>query len=380
MRRVCFFNSAQAWGGGEKWHLDVAQRLHARGWPVLVVGNPGSELCQRASAQGLPVRQCRVSNLSFLQPFKIFTLARLLTAHNIDNIILNLSADVKAGGLAAKLAGVPHIIYRRGLDRPIRPTALNRWLFTQVITHILVNSESLRRMFLETQPYIPPQRISVVYNGLDLTAFDQSDAPPLYAKQRPDELVLGNVGRLVEQKGQTYLIELMQELARRNLPATLLIAGSGPRERELREYARARGVAERVRFVGFVEQIRRVLDSVDIFLLTSLYEGFGYVLAEAMAAGKPTLAFRVSSNPEIVEHGRTGFLVAVGDVGALADHVETLYADERLRQTFGARGRQRVEEHFTIERTLDQVSALLNSGGTRHEHPATAVGHDDYAE
>jgi glycosyltransferase involved in cell wall biosynthesis len=143
----------------------------------------------------------------------------------------------------------------------------------------------------------------------------------------------------------------------------LLIAGSGEREAELREYARALKVENHVRFLGFVKHIRRFLESLDIFILSSLYEGFGYVLTEAMAARKPVIAFQVSSNPEIVEHGRTGFLVKLGDVEALADSVETLRRDEPLRRRLGDNGRQRVENNFTIEQTLERVIALLNSEG-----------------
>ncbi len=363
MKRVCFFNSTKVWGGGEKWHAEVARRLHDRGWPVLIITNPESDLFQYAQSQRLPVLQCRISNVSFLNPVTILRLRHILKVHKIESVILNLSADLKAGGIAAKLAGVPQIVYRRGLDRPIRHTLLNQWLFTNVITNLLVNSEELRRMFLGTQPFMPPVRIQVIYNGLDLQTYDHNVSPPLYTKQSPDEIVIGNVGRLVEQKGQTYLIELAKELQTRNIKFTLLIAGSGKREHELREYARTLQVEKRIRFLGFVDHIRSFMESLDIFILSSLYEGFGYVLTEAMAARKPVIAFRVSSNPEIVDHGHTGFLAELGDVTALADYVETLRVDAELRHRLGSQGRRRVEEQFTLERTLEHVIALLNSGG-----------------
>jgi glycosyltransferase involved in cell wall biosynthesis len=100
--------------------------------------------------------------------------------------------------------------------------------------------------------------------------------------------------------------------------------------------------------------------SVDIFCLTSLWEGFGYVLVEAMACNKPIVAFDISSNPEIIDNGQTGFLVPVSDVEGLVEKTVALMKDKNLCESFGAKGRLRVEQIFDIEKTTGLVRELLS--------------------
>jgi glycosyltransferase involved in cell wall biosynthesis len=359
MKNICFFNSNRAWGGGEKWHHDIALRLRDEGWHVLVITNKHSALYSRLQDKKIPLRQIRISNLSFLNVFKIFTIRKILNTHNIDTILLNLSSDLKVGGIAAKLAGVTKIIYRRGLDRPIKSTFLNRFLLKYIITGIIVNSEEIRQKILQTKPpLISKEHIRIIYNGIDVYAYDREQMRRIYTK-KPHEIVLGNAGRFTEQKGQKYLIELAEMLKARGIKFTLLIAGTGRLEQQLKQYARTRNVEEEVIFVGFIDRIKGFMESIDIFLLSSLYEGFGYVLAEAMAAKKPVVAFNVSSNPEIVINGQTGFLVEKGNVSDFAKRTEELIHNEPLRKTFGMNARKRVEEKFDIQRVVAEVTKLI---------------------
>ena len=123
---ICFFNSVKPWGGGEKWHFEMAKRLHEKGFPVMIYTNRISELKSRADSAEIPNYSQRINNLSFLNPFIIIKLAIHLRKLNIQTIILNSPADLKAAGPAARLAGVPLIIYRRGSEIPIKNSMLNR--------------------------------------------------------------------------------------------------------------------------------------------------------------------------------------------------------------------------------------------------------------
>lgn len=358
-KRVCFFNSTKVWGGGEKWHHEMALRLHDLGWHVVVITNPHSALYQRLAQTAVILRPIRISNVSFLNPFTILEIYRIFKHEAIESVLFNLSSDLKAGGIAAKLAGIPQIVYRRGLARPIQNTWLNRLLFQQVLTDVIVNSQEMARNVLQQNAgLIAPQHMHLIYNGIDLAVYDAEPATPVYVKH-PGEIVLGNVGRLVEQKGQMYLIELVARLKAQGMQVKLLVAGTGKLEAQLKQAARAHDVADEVVFLGFVEHIKAVMESIDIFVLSSLYEGFGYVLTEAMASCKPVVAFNVSSNPEIVMDGQTGFLVPTGDVEALTQRVTALIRQPQQRQELGRNARARVEAMFTFERAVQQVLALL---------------------
>ena len=109
--RICFMNSNMVWGGGEKWHYEAACHFRDLGFSVMVITNKESELYYKLEDQkGILLESARISNLSFLNPFKIFHLRNLLIKHDISTVFLGLSIDVKLGGLAAKFAGIRSII------------------------------------------------------------------------------------------------------------------------------------------------------------------------------------------------------------------------------------------------------------------------------
>lgn len=348
---IVFFNSTHAWGGGEKWHLDIARKTQVDGYNVFVVAEKKSRLFQRAKQQAIRCIGIHVTNLSFLNPWKIFTVYRLLKKVQATTIIMNSPADVKLAGVAARMAGVKKIIYRRGSAIPIKNSFLNRFLFTYVITDIIANSEETRNTILQNNKHLfDAKKILVIYNGIDLPEYDAIDAPLLYQRSG-NELILGNAGRFVEQKGQHYLIDLALALKNKGVAFKLLFAGEGKLMAEIQALAKKKGVEDRVVFLGFVKNIKSFMQSIDIFLLSSLWEGFGYVLVEAMACGKPIVAFRNSSNPEIVAENISGYLADPYDMKQYAAYVYDLCSSLELRRSMGYAGRKRVEQLYSIEKT-----------------------------
>jgi len=290
---------------------------------------------------------------------KVLSLSRLFRREKIGTIIINLSSDLKAAGIAAKIAGVKNIIYRRGSAIAIRNTLLNRFLFKKVITQVIANSEETARTILQKNiRLIDEDRIDVIYNGIELKNYNNQKYESIY-KRKDGEVIIGNAGRLSEEKGQVYLLQLARVLKDRGFKFKILIAGTGKLKSRLLKTAKHLQVEDVVLFVGFLENIRRFNQSIDIFVLTSLYEGFGYVLVEAMAEKKPVVAFDIRSSAEIVRNNESGFLVESLNVNELAEKVGDLMNNKELRLKMGERGRQIVEEIFTFERTLSQVEGLI---------------------
>jgi hypothetical protein len=112
--RVFLVNSTKAWGGGEKWHLETACTLMGKGYEVAILATRDKELFKRALASGIRTIHVSISNINFINPFCVITLMRFFRKENPDIVILNFSADVKTAGIAAKLAGIRYIVYRRG--------------------------------------------------------------------------------------------------------------------------------------------------------------------------------------------------------------------------------------------------------------------------
>jgi glycosyltransferase involved in cell wall biosynthesis len=356
---ICFFNSMKAWGGGEKWHYDISCSLHLRGWKTLVVTNKKSVLYSKLGETGQKLYNIKITNLSFLNPFKILLLRKIFIRENTGIIIINLSADLKVAGVAAKLAGVKRIIYRRGSAIPIKNRWLNRFIFRNIVTEIIANSQETKKTVLQNNQHLfPSGKIKVIYNGIDIKNYDLNNKNALYNRMS-DEIILGNLGRIVNQKGQRYLVDMAVELKKSNLDFKILIGGEGPLMGDLKAYAGRMGVSDRVIFLGFVNNVIEFMNSIDIFLLTSLWEGFGYVIIEAMLCSKPVVAFNVSSNPELIDDGRTGFLVEFGNTGDFTGKVEMLLRDKKLRSLLGEQAHADARKKFSIEAVVSELEDFL---------------------
>jgi glycosyltransferase involved in cell wall biosynthesis len=212
-------------------------------------------------------------------------------------VILNGSRELKTVGLLAKFTGVPRIIYRRGLPTPIRPSWPNCLLFTRVVTDIVVNSRITRQAFhdLARVPGCAP--ITVIYNGLAIA----EHPPACYASRR-----IAVVGRLSPEKGGDLALRAFQQVLRTVPTARLRMIGDGPDRAGLEALSRELQLADRVEFTGFTDDVFGRLRECALLMLPSRWEGFGYVLLEAMQLRMPCLAFSHTSSREIISILSTG--------------------------------------------------------------------------
>jgi len=357
--RVCLFNSTISWGGGEKWHYDMATRTAAKGYDVIVITNRKSELLQQVKKTKLRYYRIFVGNLSFLNILKIIHLVRYFRRQRIKTIILNLSSDLKLAGISAKLAGVKKIIYSRGIAVPIKDSLLNRYLLRYVATNIIANSIETKRTILKKNPFLVDEnKINIIYNGIDFKEYLNHQYKELYARKN-GEVIIGNAGRFSEEKGHVHLIELARQLNEQNINFKLLLAGKGKLEARYKKTAEALGLSDKIIFMGFVTDMISFHGNIDIFVLSSHYEGFGYVLIEAMAKKKPVIAFSIGSSTEIIDDGVNGFIVEKFNEKELTEKVKLLIENEELRKQMGQNGFNKVQELFSVEKTVAEVESLI---------------------
>lgn len=356
-KTICFFNSNKAWGGGEKWHFTTCKEFQRRGYNTILVTNTSSQLRIKGNEERLNVYPFSVGNLSFINPIKLFVFFLFFKMKQVDAVVMNLPADLKVAGIAAKLAGVKKIMYRRGMPHPLRNTPLNRFLFTKVLTHVIVNSKEIGRSLKEgNEEWFPEEKMVLLYNGVDTSkAVDKSRK--LYEKQG-NEIVIGNAGRLTEQKGQKYLIEMAKLLKTDGMNFKLLIAGHGELQGALQKQIDDEGLTEQVKLLGHVTDMPAFFTSLDVFVFTSLYEGSANTLIETLQFGIPTIAWDVSSNPEIIEDGVTGSLVKLGDVQGLSEKVKAMISGNEA-QAYVQNGIQKVQDQFDTKRNLEILGRLF---------------------
>ncbi|MDF1665143.1 MAG: glycosyltransferase, partial [Planctomycetota bacterium] len=206
---------------------------------------------------------------------------------------------------------------------------------------------------VQSQLNLPESRVTIIPNGRDLKPFLTLDLEP----SQSDTWKLGTVGRLDEQKDQALLLEVLAELKKRGRRFHCVIAGEGALREPLLKQREELGLLEtEVELLGRRDDVPRLLEQMDLFILTSKYEGLPIAAIEAMAAGRPIVATRVPGIIDVIEESY-GCLVDYRDAKGLADEIERLMADRPLRQKMAVAGREKARSHYSRERMLRDLTA-----------------------
>ncbi|NJB37532.1 glycosyltransferase [Croceivirga sp. JEA036] len=358
MKTICFFNTAKAWGGGEKWHLEVSQYLNDRGFSVFVIAHPDSVLAAKLSKTNIPFQTIALGNLSFLNPVKRVIVKKTLAKRQLETIVMNLSSDVKIAGPIAKQLGVKRIIYRRGSAIPIKNNRLNRYLFKNVLTEILANSLATKKTINQKNPTLfPKDKITVIHNGIAIP-----DNLNRISWDNKKHFTLINLGRLEYQKNQTFLIDVAKQLEDRKVEFKMIIGGEGRLRTDLEQKISEFNLRETISMAGFIDNPMEFLKQGDIFLLPSHWEGFGYVLAEAGLCGLPSVAFNISSNPEVIKQNKTGVLTPPNDVDAFVEAILKLSENKEDLIEKGKAAREYIINHFDKAKKLKEIEGYLLHG------------------
>ena len=206
------------------------------------------------------------------------------------------------------------------------------------------------------------RRSLVIPNGIDWQALDAItvDVEKLRADLgfAPDDLIIGHVGKFDVQKAQDDLAAAIPWVLGRCPQAKFLFVGEGALRPQIERQVVRLGVAGRVVFAGFRQDVAALLQMMDVLALPSRWEGLSLVLLEAMACRKPVVATRATGNVDVVVDGVTGFLVPVGAPQALAERIVALSQDAKLRAEYGQKGRERVEHDFSLDAMVVRTSAV----------------------
>lgn len=358
--RILFATSIRTWGGGEEWMVSAAAGLAKRGHEVSLASPEGSAVDARGREAGL-----HCFEVPFRSDADVLSFARVhrhCVHRRIEALCLNMDRVLRVGGTAARLAGVPVILPRRGSEFPLKDGTLYRWTYRHVATGVIVNSLATAETLVRNIAWRPAGSVHVLPNGLDVDRF--AGARPREDTRAElgipsDAPVIVLVGELTRRKNAALLIRVLPGLLRHHPGLRVILAGAGREEAALRQRLRRDGLEDAVQLLGFRRDVPDLLAASDLLVHPARVEGFGYAVAEAMAAGLPVVATDASSLPEVVKRGETGLLFPRDDAGALELAVATYLDDPELRQRHGAAGRERARREFSIERRLDELEALL---------------------
>lgn len=235
----------------------------------------------------------------------------------------------------------------------------------QRLTAGIAISEAVRQFMIRFE-FAPPRKVHTIHYGLDPAPGDnriQRIATRSEWGLSADQIVIGSVCRLIEQKGLPYGLRAFKAVTERFPNARYVLIGDGPLRGALQQEAESLGVADKVIFAGWHPDAPAKMPAFDIFLMPSLWEGFGLVMLEAMAARLPLVASRVSALPEICLDGVNGYLAPPADVATLTERLIRLTEDAALRATLGQAGRSRLESAFSTAKMIDSTLAVYRAGG-----------------
>ena len=306
--------------------------------------------------------------------FPLFRLARVMRQYR-PHIVHTRNWGAIEAVAAAKLAGIPVVIHsEHGYEvdmfagLPMRQRLFRRAAYAMADAMFAVTREL--RDFHARQAWIQPERIGVMYNGVDTQRFAPCRESRIAMRKElgwsENSFVAGAVGRLVPIKDHQTLLKAAAALSKSGIDVRVLLVGSGPERERLQSLATS-SLEGRVCFAGDSSRVPELLNAMDAFVLPSLNEGMSNTLLEAMACGLPALATNVGGNPEIIENNVNGCLFTPGDTAWLADKLTLLMRDPALIHQLGTAARNRAIESFSLGRMLDTYrNFYLDLAARRH--------------
>ncbi|WP_260854227.1 glycosyltransferase family 4 protein [Paraburkholderia sp. BCC1886] len=290
-------------------------------------------------------------------------------ARAFDVLFLNTQKALVLGALGKPLHRKPVIWYQHDILTREHfgrvQLAIVKWLVRLAVDQVVVNSQASARS-LSALTGIAADTVPVIYNGIDAAAFNRIDGSDTGALRRrlglPEQAwIAGLFGRLAPWKGQHVALEALARL-----PGVHLVLVGAPLFGEdayaerLHAQAQALGVADRVHFAGFQDDVPAWMKAMDVILHTSTEpEPFGRVIVEGMAAARPVIAAAAGGVTEIVRHARNGWLVKPGDSAALAEAIGTLRADPALAQRLADQAVMDARSEFSVETYLQRMTQAI---------------------
>ena len=361
-------DTARTWRGGQNQVLLTVNGLRAIGQRAALVAHPDGELRRRAleGLELIPIAPRTEMDLS--AGWRLSRVIKRLApdvihAHDphgvaMASLALSLGASSAArAGAATGSRRTPALVASRRVDFHLKSNSFSRWKYRQVDCFIAA-SDAIRRMLVADG--VEDARAVTVHEGIDVDHVVA--APPVHVHEAfwlPHHApVVGNVAALVPHKGQRHLVEAARLVVRQIPDARFLILGEGelrePLERQVHEYH----LEKHVLLPGFRADVLGCIKGFDLFAMSSVTEGLGTSLLDAMACARAIVSTRAGGIPEVVEDSENGLLVPPRDHAAMAEAIVRLLKDEALRRTMGDAGFARVRARFTVERMVAQTAAV----------------------
>jgi glycosyltransferase involved in cell wall biosynthesis len=366
--KILMVHNYSSWGGNLATVLALCRELPSRGFDVALAAPRGQRYVYRFREAGVPTFDAEIKSKYDVAASRRY--AALVRGEGFDVVHTHTRRADFVAALGGRRAGAAVVSTQHGQINLERYTLREkRDLAARVYgfclrrffdKHVAVSAEIADE--LRVRCGVDPARIVNIPNGVDAAPFIGAGRDRLsfrYEIGAPRWAVVATAVASLDVKGHADLLPAVAAVAKDGVDIRLAVVGEGHRGGPLIiEQAEELGIADRVRVLGFRDDVPRVLAGSDVFVLPTPSEGLSLAIMEAMAAGLPVVATAVGGNPELVEPGITGLLVPAGDPAALAEALRRLAREPGLRRAMGRAARSRVVLDFTVEKMADRYAAL----------------------
>lgn len=353
-------NRSPVFGGVERWMINAASGLAARGYTGVLLGRPGAPWLSAATRAGLRIR----GDIRGTWAARVLRVRAAMRVERPDLVIVKGTKAARwatwgratgAGGRVVLFLGATH-----ELDRKVW---IDRFTWRHVNAGIVV-AHGAARWYAE-RGFGPAAKMHVLWNGVDLGRFEkaESEAGAMRATLGlgPGDLAVGTVGRLAWQKGIDDLLAAVRLVRPRVPHARFFVIGGGRDAAAVAAAVAAPELGGAVTLLGQRDDVPALFAAMDIAVQSSRREGMAQTTLEAMAVGRPVVSTTTVGAGEAIEDGVSGLLVPVGDSQALADCISALAGDPARRAALGRAARARIAAHFTHDNMLDRCEVILRA-------------------
>ncbi|MBF0196954.1 MAG: glycosyltransferase [Planctomycetes bacterium] len=392
---ICFIITRMVAGGAQKVLLDLIACLPEDEYQIHIIsgietgkeGSLWSNLTELLAPENIHACPAMIRSVNPIKDYIAYGhIRKILRKIKPDIVHTHTSKAGVVGRFAAIKEKVPKIIhsthgliYNSDANIPGVGGSLSLKAFKAVEEHLGKSTHSLITLSQEETGeairlnLAPASCIQNISNGVPLQELAAIERDP--SSWKVPHIRLGIAGRLNKEKGHELLIRSMQKVLKSFPNISLKIAGRGPLKEELENLSAELGISDHIHFDGFHHNISEFLKNIDIFILSSHYEGFGLVLIEAMAAGLPIVATDVGGVREVVKDGITGLIVPSGREDELCMGIEYFLQHPKLAYEFGVRGRAHVMGSFSLTQMIDKHIEIYQQQPSLDQNLKIPEGH-----
>ncbi len=361
MTKICYIIGQLGKGGAERQLYELVKGIDKNKFnPVVISLSKGGYWAKEFRKLNIQIIELhRSGNREFLRLFKI---VKLLKAIQPTIVHTYMFSGNSYGRIAAIITRVPIIIASErnlpviGKDKNYYMICIDKLL--AFFSHAIICNSFMASQSLIDVYSFNVEKVFTVQNGIDISAFVKETKSNLQKKLA--KKVVGTIGSLSSQKNQILFLDMAKIVIEsfNRMDLIFLIVGEGPLRFKLEKYSEDLGISNHVVFTGESDDIPNILKNIDVFVLTSLYEGMANVIMEAMLSGLPIVATDVGGNSELIIEDVTGFLCPSNDAKSLSDKVITLLNDEMKTKSMGQLGKMRILKEFNLERMIRETEDI----------------------